>query len=83
MPQEGLASHDVFFAQQVEQPLMMNAAQTTATSVMMDFIFWFFDVQAARSSPNRLVCDRNQPDAIVAQQMSLSIRPCVSAGSTH
>jgi hypothetical protein len=42
MPQEGLAAHCFFFGQQVEQPVMMNAAQTTATSVTMDFIFWFF-----------------------------------------
>jgi hypothetical protein len=41
MPQEGLAVHWVFFGQQVEQPVMMDAAQISATSVMMDFIFWF------------------------------------------
>jgi len=39
MPQEGLAEHSVFFLQQVEQPVMMDAAQMSATNVIMDFIF--------------------------------------------
>lgn len=41
IPQEGLAEHCDFFLQQVEQPLMMNAAQTSATTVAMDFMFRF------------------------------------------
>ena len=41
MPQEGLAEHSVFFLQQVEQPVMMDAAQMSATNVTMDFMFWF------------------------------------------
>ena len=65
MPQEGFAEHSAFFLQQVEQPVIMDTAQMSATNVMVDFIFWF-DVQAARSSPNRLVRNRSQPASILA-----------------
>ena len=52
MPQEGLAEHSAFFLQQVEQPVMMEAAQMSATNVMMDFMV-FFLLLSDRSSPAR------------------------------